>query len=37
LTYLVIADPSSTSSKAMAAKKLGVVLISEQQLVDMIG
>jgi len=29
--YLVIADPSSTSSKANAARKLGVKLISEEQ------
>lgn len=30
LTYLVIADPSSTSSKAQAARKLGTSLISEE-------
>lgn len=35
-TYLVIADVNSTSSKAQAARKLGITLISEQQLLDMI-
>ncbi len=33
--YLVIADPSSTSNKAEAARKLGVTLISEAQALDM--
>src|SRR5690606_7535838 len=36
VTYLVIADPSSTSSKAQAARKTGTKLISEQQFLDMI-
>jgi DNA ligase (NAD+) len=36
LNYLVIADPSSTSSKAKAARKLGTKLISEQEFMDMI-
>lgn len=31
LTYLVISDPSSTSSKAVAARKNGITLISEDQ------
>lgn len=30
LDFLVIADPKSTSSKAVKARKLGVELISEQ-------
>jgi DNA ligase (NAD+) len=37
LTYLVIADPDSQSSKAKKARKLGVELISEEQFMDMIG
>ena len=32
LTYLVLADPNSTSSKAVKARKLGVKLISEEDL-----
>ncbi len=36
-TYLVLADPSSTSSKAQAARKLGTLLISEEDFVKMIG
>ena len=32
LTYLVLADPSSSSSKAQKARKLGVSLLSEEQL-----
>jgi len=36
LGYLIIADPQSTSSKAQAARKLGTVLINEQQFLDMI-
>ena len=34
LTYLVIADPSSTSSKAVAARKFGTVLITEDEFLD---
>lgn len=34
LTYLVIADPNSTSSKAQAARKLGTTLISEEDFLD---
>ncbi len=34
LTYLVIADPNSTSSKAVAARKMGTVLISEDEFLD---
>lgn len=36
LTYLVIADPSSTSSKAQAARKLGTTLISEDDFLDLV-
>lgn len=36
LTYLVIADPNSTSSKAQAARKLGTKLISEDEFLDMV-
>ena len=32
LTYLVLADPTSTSSKAEKARKLGVAVISEEEL-----
>lgn len=35
LTYLVIADPTSTSSKAKKAKNLGVMLISEDEFIKM--
>ena len=33
LSYLVLADPASTSSKADKARKLGVEVISEAQLI----
>ncbi len=36
LSYLVIADPNSTSSKAEKARKLGVKLISEEQFKEML-
>lgn len=36
LTYLVIADPSSTSSKAVKARKLGTKLISEDEFLKML-
>lgn len=36
LTYLVIADPNSTSSKAEAARKLGTALISEDEFLDLV-
>jgi len=36
LTYLVIADPNSTSSKAQAARKLGTTLISEDAFLDLV-
>lgn len=36
LHYLVIADPTSTSSKAVKARKLGTKLITEEELVSMI-
>ncbi len=32
LQYLVIADPDSTSSKAVKARKLGTKLITEEEL-----
>lgn len=32
LTYLVLADPASTSGKAQKAKKLGINVISEEQM-----
>jgi DNA ligase (NAD+) len=35
LTYLVIADPNSTSSKAVAARKNGTTCISEEEFVEM--
>ena len=35
LTYLVLADPSSTSSKALKARKLGTILLSEEDFVKM--
>jgi DNA ligase (NAD+) len=34
LTYLVLADATSSSSKAVKARKLGVSVISEEELVD---
>lgn len=36
LTYLVIADPNSTSSKAAAARKFGTTLISEESFLDLV-
>lgn len=36
LTYLIIADPNSTSSKAVAARKLGTTLISEEEFLDLV-
>lgn len=36
LTYLIIADPNSTSSKAVAARKLGTKLISEDDFLDLV-
>lgn len=36
LTYLVIADPASTSSKAVKARKLGTQLISPEEFLSMI-
>jgi DNA ligase (NAD+) len=36
LTYLIIADPNSTSSKAVAARKLGTKLISEEEFLDLV-
>ncbi|MBW2527748.1 MAG: NAD-dependent DNA ligase LigA [Deltaproteobacteria bacterium] len=36
LDYLVIADPSSTSSKAVKARKLGTALLDEARLMDLL-
>jgi DNA ligase (NAD+) len=36
LTYLVIADPNSTSSKAVAARKNGTTCISEEDFLELI-
>lgn len=36
LTFLVIADPNSTSSKAQAARKLGTKLISEEDFLELV-
>jgi DNA ligase (NAD+) len=36
LSYLIIADPQSTSSKAQAARKMGTTLINETQFLDLI-
>lgn len=36
LSYLVIADPNSTSSKAQAARKFGTELISEEDFLEMV-
>jgi DNA ligase (NAD+) len=37
LSYLVIADPNSTSSKAVAARKNGTTCISEEDFIQMAG
>lgn len=37
LTYLVIADPNSNSSKAVAARKNGTTCISEEAFLEMVG
>jgi DNA ligase (NAD+) len=36
LTYLVIADANSTSSKAQTARKLGTTLVSEEDFLEMV-
>jgi DNA ligase (NAD+) len=36
LTYLIIADPNSTSSKAQAARKMGTTLITEDEFLEMV-
>lgn len=36
LTFLVIADPNSTSSKTQAARKMGTTLISEEEFLEMV-
>ena len=35
LSYLVLTDPASTSGKAQKARKLGVAVISEEQLIEL--
>jgi DNA ligase (NAD+) len=35
LTYLVLADPESSSSKAEKARKLGILIISEDELIEL--
>lgn len=37
VSHLVIADPNSTSVKAAGARKLGIQLITETQLMEMVG
>ncbi len=37
LTYLVMADPNSNSSKAQAARKNGTTCISEEQFLELVG
>jgi DNA ligase (NAD+) len=37
LSFLIMADPTSNSSKAVKARKLGTECISEEQLVEMMG
>jgi DNA ligase (NAD+) len=37
LTYLVLADPNSTSSKAVAARKNGTKCITEDELMQLVG
>jgi predicted DNA-binding WGR domain protein len=37
LSYLVLADPTSDSSKAVKARKLGVAVIAEAQLIQIVG
>jgi DNA ligase (NAD+) len=37
LSFLVLADPNSTSSKSQKAQKLGVAVISEDALIELIG
>jgi DNA ligase (NAD+) len=36
LTYLVIADTNSTSSKAVTARKLGTTLVSEEEFLELV-
>jgi DNA ligase (NAD+) len=36
-TYLVTNDPTSGSSKNLKAQKLGTIIITEQQFIDMVG
>ena len=36
LNYLVLAEPDSTSSKAVKARKLGVKVVSEEQLLEIV-
>jgi DNA ligase (NAD+) len=36
LTYLIIADPNSSSSKAVSARKLGTKLLSEEDFLELV-
>ena len=36
LTYLIIADPNSTSSKAQAARKMGTALVTEDDFLELV-
>ena len=36
LSYLIIADPNSTSSKAQTARKLGTMLLSEEDFLELV-
>jgi NAD-dependent DNA ligase len=36
LSYLIIADPQSASSKAQAARKMGTLLINEDEFMELV-
>ncbi|NBR25562.1 MAG: BRCT domain-containing protein, partial [Micrococcales bacterium] len=37
LTYLVVAEPSSTTGKAQKARAMGIPILSEDELIQMVG